>query len=406
MGFIAAGSTLLLACGSQPNGTSPGSPEAATPCANPPCVSAEGGGSAPSAGDAAGVADAVSASDAAGTSNGALAPQDSAAGATTDSGPGATPPSLPSPTLPPLAVDNLVFGSFGDVRPANPDDTAGYPDAILGAIFGGLQAQGISIAADVGDHCFQSTNMGGSYCHDQFVHHFMQTMKGRYTGRLFPTMGNHESCGMFAATVGNCTTWSSGLVADYLADIVQPTTGQSSSPYYSLVLYGHWGTAKLVSVAANAWTAGQGTWLDSTLNVPTTYTFVIRHEPYSDMRAPGVMPSEAMFAAHFGSGTLTLSITGHTHLVQLPGGTLPYGNQYGATKAYEMIVGNGGAPLNAGPYYGYAVLKRRLGDGAIVVQTYEAMGSDGTTLLHDAPDPSFRFAVNANGTPNSSTSLP
>jgi hypothetical protein len=313
-------------------------------------------------------------------------------------------PSLPSPTLPPVPVDKLVFGAFGDVRPANPNDTASYPDAILGAIFGGLQAQGISIAVDGGDHCFQKDTSGGSYCHDQFVNHFMADMRARYTGLLLPTMGNHEGCAKYAATAGNCTTWSSGLVKDYLMDIVQPTTGQSS-PYYSAVLYGPWGTAKLVHIAANAWTAAQDTWLSDTLNVATKYTFVLRHEPNNDARAPGVTPSESMFASHFGSGTLTLSIAGHTHLVQLPGGTRPYGDRYGATKAYEMIIGNAGAPLDAGSYYGYAVLRRRPADGAIVVQAYEAMASDGVTPLYDTPDPNFLFAVNPNGTPNPKTAF-
>jgi hypothetical protein len=314
-------------------------------------------------------------------------------------------PALPAPTLPLVSLDKLAFGVFGDVRPANPDDTANYPDGILSAIFAGMEAHGVTIAVDGGDHCFQSTNASGGYCHDQFVNHFMADMNAHYTGRLFPTMGNHEGCGMYAATAGNCTTLGSGLVHDYLVDVVEPTTGQLS-PYYSVGISGSWGTAKFVHVAANAWTTAQSTWLDATLNVATTYTFVIRHEPSNDTRAPGVTPSEPMFASHFASGTLTLSITGHTHLVQLPGGTQPYGDRYGATKAYEVIIGNAGAPLDAGSYYGYGIVQRRAGDGAIVVQAYQAMSSDGVTLLHDAPDPNFLFAINPNGTSNPNTSLP
>src|SRR5258708_5532619 len=369
------------------------SPDAAPRCGDPICSPAMTAVDAASASDSASAPDAANASDAVG-------------GAQIEGGLGAAPLPLPSPTLTAMSVDRLVFGAFGDVRPANPNDTASYPDAILSAIFAGLQTQGVSITIDGGDHCFQSTTSAGSYCHDQFVNHFMSDMRAHYTGRLFPTMGNHEGCGTYAATAGNCTTWSAGLVNDYLVDIVQPTPVQSSSPYYSTVFYGPWGTAKFVHVAANAWTAAQSTWLGSTLNVATTYTFVIRHEPSNDVRAPGVTPSESMLAAHFSAGTLTLSITGHTHLIQLPGGTQPYGDMYGATKPYEVIIGNAGAPLNAGPYYGYAVLRRRNGDGAIVVQAYEAMASDGVTPLHDAPDPSVLFAVNANGAPNPSTSFP
>jgi hypothetical protein len=303
-------------------------------------------------------------------------------------------------------MSNLVFGAFGDVRPANPNDTASYPDTILSAIFAGLQSKGVVVAVDAGDHCFQSSTSGGSYCHTQFVSHFMADMTANYTGKLLPTLGNHEACGTDAATTGNCTSWSSGLIHDYLTDIVLPATGQSSFPYYSVVLYGSWGTAKFVHVAANAWTSGQSTWLTNTLAVPTTYTFVLRHEPASANTAPGVTPSEAIYAPHVSNGTFTLSITGHTHLVQLPGGTAPYGDVYGSTQPYEVIFGNAGAPLDAGPYYGYAVLQRRLSDGAIVVQAYEAISSDGTTSLGNAADTNFRFAVNANGASNSNTSLP
>jgi hypothetical protein len=334
------------------------------------------------------------------------------AGGGTDSGSGGSDsgggglPTLPSPTLAPLTMSNLVFGAFGDVRPNNPNDTANYPDAILSSIFSGLTALGVSFAVDAGDHCFQSTTSSGSFCHTQFVSHFMADMSAHYAGQLVPTMGNHEGCGTEAATSGNCTSWTSGLVHDFLVDIVQPTTGQSANPYYSLLAHGSWGTAKFVVVAANAWTSAQNTWLTNTLNVPTTYTFVLRHEPSNDTRAPGVTPSESLNQSHFSSGTLTLSITGHTHLVQLPGGTQPYGDTFGATKAYETILGNAGAPLDAGPYYGFALFTRRAGDGAVVAQAYETMSSDGVTHLNNTPDPNFRFAVNPNGTSNSNTSLP
>lgn len=322
------------------------------------------------------------------------------------SGGGGTPPTLPSPTLTPIAMNDLSFGAFGDIRPANPNDTANYPDFIVSKIFSGLEALGVTLAVDAGDHCFQSSISSGSYCHTQFVSHFMADKTANYMGKLLPTMGNHEGCGTNAATAGNCTSWSSGLVHDYLIDIVQPTTGQSSFPYYSVVVYGPWGTAKFVHVAANAWTSAQNTWLTNTLNVSTTYTFVLRHEPASDARAAGVSPSEGLYATHYSAGELTLSITGHTHLIQLPNGTQPYGDPYGATQPYEVIIGNAGAPLDAGPYYGFAILTRRQSDGAIVVQAYKAVASNGTTALNNAADTSFRFAINADGSSNANTTLP
>ena len=138
----------------------------------------------------------------------------------------------------------------------------------------------------------------------------------------------------------------------------------------------------------------------------TTYTFFLRHEPASPNAGPGTTPSENLISAAYNAGNLTLSMTGHTHLVQLPGGAQPYGDPYGATQAYEIIVGNGGAPLDAGSYYGYAVLTRRASDGAIVTQMYESASSSGTAINPNVADTSFRFAVNPNGSSNPNTQLP
>src|SRR5262249_13815730 len=194
---------------------------------------------------------------------------------------------------------------------------------------------------------------------------------------------------------------------DYVNTIVTPSTGQSSPWYSALYLAndGSW-SAKFIFVAANAWDSRQQSWLQSTLAVSTTYTVIIRHQPSNDARAPGVTPSENMMSSAFNAGSLTLSITGHTHLVQLAGGTQPYGDQFGSTKAYEIIVGNGGAPLDAGPAYGYAVATRRSSDGAVVIQMYEAADTSGNPITPNTADSLFRFAVNPNETPNSKTSLP
>jgi hypothetical protein len=304
-------------------------------------------------------------------------------------------------------VSNLVVGVFGDVRPANPDDTASYPDSILASIFSGLQTLNVPVTVDVGDHCFQDAKTSGGTCHTQMVSHFM-AQRANYSGKLLPTMGNHEGCAVEAATATNCPSPFTGagyILQDYLNDVVQPSTGQSS-PYYSVVLYGAWGTAKFIHVAANDWDTTsantQGKWLTSSLAVPTTYTFVVRHEPSSAATAAGVTPSETIYQTAYNAGNLTLSLTGHTHGVWLPGSSVTVkGTTYGVNAEYEVIIGNGGAPLDAGNYYGFAVLERRASDGAIVVQEYETMSSDGTTLLNNAKDPSFVFARNANGSVNS-----
>jgi hypothetical protein len=272
---------------------------------------------------------------------------------------------------------------------------------IVASIFAGMQAQHLPFAVGSGDYAFSSTAAGSAV--PQYTSYM--TARKSFSGTFLPTMGNHECNGF---TDSNCPVGSfTGMTQDYVNTILTPSTGQAS-PYFS-ALYtatdGSW-TAKFIFVAANAWSTAQQSWLQSTLAVATTYTFIVRHEPFNDARAPGVTPSESLMGSAFSAGKLTLSITGHTHLVQLPGGTQPYGDSFGSTQAYEMIVGVGGAPLDAGSYYGFGVATRRASDGAIVIQMYESANSSAQAITPNVADPKFRFAVNANGSANSSTTLP
>ncbi|MGH7438492.1 MAG: metallophosphoesterase, partial [Polyangiaceae bacterium] len=310
---------------------------------------------------------------------------------------------LPSPTLPPVKLAALTFGMLGDTRPSS-STTGDYPQSvknIIGSVFTGLKAQGVPFAVASGDYAFSSTAAGSA------LPQYTSYMAARKTfpGTYLPTMGNHECNGF---TNSNCPIGSfTGMTQDYINTMVTPSTGQSS-PYYSALYVandGSW-SAKYVFVAANAWDATQQSWLQSTLAVATTYTFIIRHEPNNDARAPGVTPSQSLMASAFTAGHLTLSITGHTHLVQLPGGTQPYGDSFGSTLAYEIIVGNGGAPLDAGNYYGYALGTRRASDGAIVIQMYKSADTSGNPTVPNVADTLFRFAVNPNGSSNSNTTLP
>ncbi len=291
----------------------------------------------------------------------------------------------------------------GDTRPSS-TTTAGYPQSvknIITSVFAGFQTQDIPFVVGSGDYAFSSTSAGSAV--KQYTDYM--TARKQYTGTYLPTMGNHECNGF---TDSNCPIGSfTGMTQDYVNTILTPSTGQSSPWFSALYLAndGSW-SAKFIFVAANAWDTKQQLWLQSTLAVSTTYTFIVRHEPANDARAPGVTPSENMMSSAFNAGTLTLSITGHTHLVQLPGGTQPYGDSFGATKAYEIIVGNGGAPLDAGPTHGYAIATRRASDGAIVVQMFESADPSGNPITPNVPDTKFRFAVNPNGKPNTSPSLP
>jgi hypothetical protein len=136
---------------------------------------------------------------------------------------------------------------------------------------------------------------------------------------------------------------------------------------------GSW-TSKFLFLAFNAWTAAQATWLDQALAEPTTYTFVVHHEPASETAAPGQKAAQAVLAKH----PYTLAIVGHTHSYRKPwrGGK-------------EVIVGNGGAPATSGSNYGYGYFQRRA-DGVIQADMIDYQTAQ--------PTPSEAFAVKADGT--------
>jgi hypothetical protein len=280
-----------------------------------------------------------------------------------------TPPS-------PIRVDGgtaprLIFAVVGDTRPAEIDDTAGYPSAVIGTIYADIEAQRPRPAFVVatGDYVFASD--GAGQARPQLEAYL--AARQSYSGPLLPAMGNHECTG---ATASNCGPGTeSGSSESYAAflDVLMAPLGESL-PYYAFRLAADDATwsAKVVVVAANAWSAQQAAWLDAALAQPTTYTFVVRHEPRSAITAPGVLPSEAVIARH----PCTLLLVGHSHTYARHAGT-----------PTEVVVGNGGAPL-AGKSYGFALISRRA-DGAVAVDMLD--------FESRLADPAFHFAVAPDG---------
>ena len=271
------------------------------------------------------------------------------------------------------AVSALSFVVVGDTRPANVDDTAAYPFAIARKIFEDVQSLDPvpPFGVSTGDYVFASPR--GAQAAPQLDLYLRA--RSAFSGLMFPAMGNHECTG---ATTSNCgPSGADGTTDNYsqfLAKLLLPL-GQSS-PYYDVRVDSEtrdW-TAKFVFVAANAWSGDQAKWLDAALAQPTTYTFVVRHEPAAATAAPGVVPSEQIMSRH----PLTLAVVGHSHT-------------YAKSGPREVLFGNGGAPLtSSAKNYGFGWLRRRH-DGAIQV---DALDYD--TLARDA---SFEFAINADGTP-------
>lgn len=267
-------------------------------------------------------------------------------------------------------LSRLLFAVVGDTRPPTPDDTSGYPTAVVTKIWQDVQATGVPFAVSTGDYVFASTTGGQSTPQLQLY----ATARGNFSGVLFPALGNHECTGAVASNCGQGNV--NGVTKNY-SDFVSVLLGpiQKSDPWYSIEIdetNKAW-TAKLVFVAANAWSSAQASWLDGALAQPTTYTFVVRHEPASATTAPGVGPSEQILAKH----PYTLAIVGHTHT-------------YFRSGAREVVIGNGGAPLTGGKGFGYGVFNQR-SDGAIQVDMID--------YVSGLADASFRFAVKPDGSP-------
>jgi hypothetical protein len=267
-------------------------------------------------------------------------------------------------------LDNLVFAVVGDTRPANLDDTANYPTAIATAIWAAVQADPAKppFAVTSGDYMFAS--VGGAEVGPQLDLYL--GARAQYSGVVYPTMGNHECTGY---TNSNCgpsgTDGAPPNYTQFLARMINPL-GEDRVWYAErfAATDGSW-TAKFVFVAANAWNPIQSRWLDLVLSEPTTYTFIVRHEPHYSETAPGTDPSQQILARH----PLTLLITGHTH-------------SYEHVPAYrEIIVGTGGAPLTGGSNYGYVILARQA-DGSIAETAYDY-------ATHAVVD---HFVIHADGT--------
>jgi hypothetical protein len=287
-----------------------------------------------------------------------------------DAGPGpdAGPPGSIGPSG--GTASRLYFAVVGDTRPAVIDDTKSYPTAIIDKIYSDIAAYSPrpAFVVSTGDYLFASPF--GTQATPQLDMYL--AARAKYPGMAFPAIGNHECTGAVASNCGPGTT--DGVTNNYSAFMSKMLAPIGKTlPYYSIEIDAvdkSW-TSKLVFVAGNAWTAAQATWLETTLSKPTTYTFIVRHEPAAATTAPGVSPSEPIMAAH----PYTLALVGHTHT-------------YGKTGARQVTIGNGGAPLTGSANYGFALVQQR-SDGAIQVDMID--------YSTGAFDPAFRFAVKADG---------
>jgi predicted phosphodiesterase len=240
------------------------------------------------------------------------------------------------------------FAVFGDCRPPNPDDTAGYPSAIVAGIFGLAQSHGAQFVVGTGDYMFASTQSAVS----AQVALFKQAMAHYSAGPVFLTMGNHECTG---ATASNCPNLNE---TPNIKAFMQMVPSGVTKPYYRIDLDTPNGKAKLVFIAANAWDSAQQSWLQTQLADATTYTFVMRHESTTSSGVPsGVPASESVVTAH----PYTVEMLGHTH-------------EYRHEDTQHVISGNAGAPLSSGNY-GLLIVEQLANGNVTVTELDESTGN-------------------------------
>jgi hypothetical protein len=260
----------------------------------------------------------------------------SSSGGTTSGGTGAAPPPVYTGSIGASggSVSQLYFAIVGDTRPANIDGTSNYPTPIITKIYSDIAALNPQpqFVVTTGDYMFASPSGAEG---EKQMSLYMGAARQFSTGPIFAAMGNHECTG---ATASNCATSMTNNMKAFMNALVTPIG--KATPYYTIPINdtnGKW-TAKIVIAACNAWDTTQQSWLAGVLAKPTTYTFVVRHEPTGTSGAPCVSEMDSLLRQN----KYDLFIVGHSH-------TFSHSQQ-------QVIIGNGGAPI-AGPVnYGFATI--------------------------------------------------
>ena len=105
-------------------------------------------------------------------------------------------------------------------------------------------------------------------------------------------------------------------------------------------------------VACNAWDSTQYSWLQGELAKPTTYTFVVRHQPTGTSGPPCVSQMDALLS----QSKYDLFIVGHSH-------TYSHSGQ-------QVVIGNGGAPITGSTNYGFATVLQTANGFAVTQYDY------------------------------------
>lgn len=270
---------------------------------------------------------------------------------------GALPDNQPTTTCTPAAADSagtFRFAVFGDVRPSQPNDTANYPTVVVTGLFQQIAAQSPQFVVGTGDYMFASSTATSTV--DAQLALLLQAEQG-FSGPIYHALGNHECTG---ATASNCP--NANETANVRAFMSKLVPAGTTTPYYRVDVDTGAGMAKVVVIAANAWSPAQAAWLETQLADPTAYTFVVRHEAASVTDTAGAGASEAIVAKH----PLTLELLGHWH-------------RYEKLDERHVVSGNGGAPLSTG-HYGFVLVDLLTNGDLSVSEIDQATGAVGDTF--------------------------
>jgi hypothetical protein len=248
-------------------------------------------------------------------------------------------------------VPSLYFAVVGDTRPNNQDDVQNYPTAIIQKIYADIEAMNPrpQFVLSTGDYQYATTTGA------QQLALYMSAASQFTGGPIFPVMGNHECTGY---TDGNCVGTTVTKNEEAFNQQMLAPIGQSL-PYYTVHFNaedGSW-NAKLVVIACNAWDGTQKSWLQNELSQSTTFTFIARHEEIGAGSSPPCLGDvDPMFKQY----PYNILLVGHSHYFQYIG------------FEREVIVGNGGAPLDSNSAtYGYATVQQQSNQFVVTEYDYQ-----------------------------------
>jgi hypothetical protein len=243
-------------------------------------------------------------------------------------------------------------------------------------------------------------------------------------GPTYPSMGNHEcvstniltycevsgpnssnNTSAFTAYMGMMSTLTSQHPTWF------PTSTNGQPYYYETITAPNGDSAKFVITAANAWDSNQVAWLGTTLAIPSTFTFIARHEPddavgCTDSTANDNTTSNCPFIADVQTAInaatvpVTGKLEGHTHDIRFD------------TYNDAIVSGSGGVAIEAGCTqsdtiycdYGF-VWCQELTNKTFLCSAYDYMSTTAPVMAPASgtnPAAPMQFIM-ANGSPNPGT---